>query len=577
MMIDQGWLILAIFIGTIAGLLRYQTKTATVFGITMLLLFGTGLVSEAQLLSSITNPGLITLLLLIVTSKALEKTRLLRILASKVIVKSYSSTWLRLFGITSLTSGILNNTAVVATLMAPVCNNPHHSPSKLLLPLSYAAILGGTLTLIGTSTNLIVNSLLIDSHQQSLSFFSFTAIGILVVCCCGLVLRLVSRWLPEHPKPQTPESEYFIEANIQAGSQLIGQSVEDNGLRHMESLFLVEIIRQERLISPVTPAEILQKGDRLIFCGDISKVFQVNQFHGLALFAKDNHLLDSNLTEVVIRPESILAGNTLKKAGFRALFDAAVVAIRRDGEQLSGKLGDITLQVGDFLVLAAGKDFSSRHNLSKNFILLSGLEPEAPLKGHQETLALAGFGLAIALAATGVLALLKGMVLLLGILILTRCLTVNEILRRLPIDIWLIVASALLLSQGLNNSGLLDHLGELFHIVQGPEHAYLALILIYVLTWLLTELITNNASAALVFPIAYGIANSLGVDILPFVMAVAFGASASFLSPYGYQTNLMIYNAGQYKLKDFIKIGFPVSLTYSAVVLIAIPIFFPLS
>ncbi|AQS38818.1 di-/tricarboxylate transporter [Shewanella psychrophila] len=571
----DAYFTIGIFVATIAGLIRFQSRPAVVFGVALLALVGLNLVSREQLLSSMSNPGLVTLVLLILCSFALEKTRLLRVIASKVIVSNYNSTWMRLFGITALSSAMLNNTAVVATLLSPIRNNPHHFASKLLLPLSYAAILGGTLTLIGTSTNLIVNSLYINAAGKSLSFFSFTAVGIMLVLGCGLVLRLASRWLPDIEHKETCSKGYFIDAKVVAGSELIGRSVEDNGLRHLESLFLVEVVRDGRLISPVTPTEVLLLNDRLIFSGDITKMMQLSQFSGLEMFAEKNGLLDSNLTEVVVKQESVLLGKTLKGSGFRALFDAAVVAIRRDGEEISGKLGEVVIRAGDFLVLAVGEDFKTRRNISKNFIVISGVEPEIRINGAKAWLSIGGFLLTIALAASGVIEMLQGMLLLLGVLIFSKCLNVNEVVRRFPVDIWLIVSTAILLSHALVNNGVADLVAQWVNSVTDKDHLYFALILVYVATWLMTELITNNAAAALMFPIAYSIALGFGVDILPFVMTVAFAASGSFISPYGYQTNLMVYNAGHYRIIDFVRVGLPVSLTYGVIVLMAVPVFFP--
>lgn len=571
----DAYLTLFIFAATIISLIRFQTRSAAIFGVVLLALVLFKLVSKEQLLASIANPGLITLVLLILCSFALEKTRLLRVIASKVIVKSYRSTWMRLFGITAVCSALLNNTAVVATLLSPIRNNPHHSASRLLIPLSYAAILGGTLTLIGTSTNLIVNSMYIDVANESLGFFSFTAVGLLLVIGCGITLMLCSRWLPEL-KPQTTDVKgYFIDAKIMPGSELIGRSVEQNGLRHLESLFLIEVVRDGHLITPVSPSEVLQQDDRLVFSGDITKVMQLSQFSGLTLFAEKNGLLNSNLTEVVVKPESVLVGTSLKQAGFRALFDAAVVAIRRDGETISGKLGEVAIRAGDFLVLAVGDDFKTRRNIVKNFIIVSGVEPESRINGFKAWIAIGGFIVTIMLAAVGLLDLLEGMLLFLGVLIFSNCLTVSELIRRLPVEIWLIVSSAILLSHALTNTGVVSNLSSVVNHNIGVEHVYLALIAVYFATWLITELVTNNAAAALMFPVAYSIAMGFGVDILPFVMVVAFAASGSFVSPYGYQTNLMVFSAGQYQLKHFVRVGLPISVIYAVIVLTAVPVFFP--
>jgi len=571
----DAYLTLGIFALTILGLIVLQTRPVAVFGATLVALIACDLVTKDQFLTSIANPGLVTLILLVLCSLALEKTRLLRVIASKTIVDNYYSTWFRLFGITTFFSSILNNTAVVATLLSPIRNNPHHFASKLLLPLSYASILGGTLTLIGTSTNLIVNSMYIEASGKSLSFFSFTAVGAILVLCCGLVMFFCTRMLPSIEQNKATSEGYFIDAKVSVDSELVGRSVEVNGLRHLESLFLVEIVREGRLISPVSPSEVIHPSDRLIFCGDITKLLQLGQFSGLEIFAEKNGTLNSNLTEVVVRQESIIVGRTLKTTGFRALFDAAVVAIRRDGEQVSGKLGDVVIRSGDFLVLAVGDDYKSRTNINKNFLTLSGVEPESRINGWRAWLSIGGFITTIALAAVGFVDLLEGLVLLLGGLLFTRSLTTNEIVRRFPIDIWLVVSSAILLSNALVNTGVVESLGGFIGQFDDPRYVYTAFILVYVVTWLMTEFVTNNAAAALMFPIGYTVALGFGVDVLPFVMAVAFAASGSFISPYGYQTNLMVFNAGNYRLNDFVKVGLPISIVYALVVVVFVPVFFP--
>jgi di/tricarboxylate transporter len=469
----------------------------------------------------------------------------------------------------------MNNTAVVATLISVVNSNKHINPGKLLLPLSYAAILGGTLTLIGTSTNLIVNSMLIEQQQPSLQFFDFTLIGAIVCAACLIVIYFRSDALPSKTDDVKTSVEYLLEVKVEPDSPLIGQSVEQNGLRNLTALFLVEIVRGKRLISPVEPDEVLQANDKLIFTGDISKVMVINQFEGLTLFAQKDGLLRENLTEVLVKPEASIVGKTLKQSGFRARFDAAVVAIRREGEALSGKLGDIRIQAGDFLVLAVGNDFHSRHNLSKNFYVLSGHQPDHMLHGWREQLTIGGFLAAIALSAFTAVNLLTALLFFVALLVATHCLTLNEIKRRFPLEIWLIVLSALTLADAFYQTGTAALLANTVQTLLTDQSVYLALIAIYLLTLVITELITNNAAAALVFPIAYHIAVGLGVNPITFVMAVAFAASGSFISPYGYQTNIMVFNAGNYRLIDFVRFGLPVSIIYSSLVLLLLPWVFP--
>ncbi|WP_095497564.1 SLC13 family permease [Paraferrimonas haliotis] len=565
--------VLLLFALTIAGLIRYQAHSTRVFGLLLITLYLSALVSTEQLIASVSNTGLLTLMMLMLCSVAIEKTRLLRSLTSFVIDASYKATWLRLYGLTAIFSGLLNNTAVVSTMLAPIRSNRFHSASKLLLPLSYAAILGGTLTLVGTSTNLIVNSLVLDNGMESLHFFDFTLVGLCLVLGCGGLLFFLSSLLPQGQSIPIEPQAYLIGTKVTKDSELVGKSVEENGLRNLESLFLVEIIRDGRLISPVSPEHVIQANDRLLFSGDIKKVTVLAQFQGLSLFADDSGLPLSNLSEVVIRPESRLVGSTLKKSGFRALFDAAVVAIKRDGEAISGKLGDVELRSGDYLALAIGNDFNQRHNLTKNFFMLSNVKTEHLLGGWREKLAVFGFVAAIGLAAIGVTTLFKSVFLFLCVLLLSGALKPNEALQRLPVNIWLIISSALVLSQALNASGVfrwLDYIGTSYSDLITP---FAGLVIVYLLSWLLTELVTNNAAAALVFPLALELASSLGANPHAYILAVAFGASASFISPYGYQTNLMVFNAGQYQLKDFVKVGVPIALLYGAIVIATIPLF----
>ncbi|KGJ97157.1 SLC13 family permease [Thalassotalea sp. ND16A] len=572
--IDQ-WLMLAIFAGTLVGLVKYQHSPERVFAAATMACLVLSFVSTEQIFDNAINPGLLTLILLINCSFAFERTSFLRVLASKLINKSPLRSYLRTLLTTAFASAILNNTAVVATLISPIKNNKFINPGRLLLPLSYAAILGGTLTLVGTSTNLIVNSMLIERGLPSLKFFDFTLVGLAAMGACLLVLFIRIRTLPKTEADPKDDKHYFVEAEVTGDSKLIGSSIEENGLRSMDSLFLIEIIRHGHLISPVTPEEYIQPGDKLIFTGDISKVFVLQQFDGLQLFAEQDGLLRDNLTEVLIKPGSAIIGLTLKKAGFRARFDAAVVAIRREGSTLSGKLGDLVIQSGDFLVLAVGNDFVSRTNLTKNFFILTGVEPEDMLSGWRDKFTLIGFLAAIGSSVFFEVALLKCLMFYMAALFAFNCLSINEIKRRFPLEIWLIVVSALTLATALESTGISLVIADLVHSFLQDKSVMIAFVAVFIITLILTEVITNNAAAALVFPIAYNIAIGLEANPLPFIMAVAFGASGSFISPYGYQTNVMVFNAGNYRLKDFVKVGVPVSITYSAVVLYMIPLVFP--
>jgi di/tricarboxylate transporter len=567
----------AVFLGLFSGLVFSRFSPAKLFvGATAAVYFG-GLVTTQEMLAKAANVGLLTLMLLLLVSIGLEKLSWLSRLAQGLVVAGYRRTLLRVTLVTSVFSALVNNTAVVATLANSLRDNAHHLPSRLLLPLSYAAVLGGTTTLIGTSTNLIVSSFLEDATGAGLDFFAFLPIG-LAATAAGLgAMMLATGLLPEHEREDVSVAEYLVEAEVTEGSGLAGKSIAENGLRDLDSLFLVEIVRGDHLISPVAPQEYIDIGDKLIFSGDIEKLGVLERFDGLKTFATDEGLLRDNLVQVVVLPGATVEGRSIKESGFRSLFDAAVVGVRRGGERLSGKLGGITLQAGDSLMLAIGSDFYSRRNVDKNFLVVGQRAVAAALPPLVDVLIGVGMLLVVALAALGLLPLLKGLAAMLCLMLALRVLRTEELKRRFPFEIGAIIASALVLAQALSNSGLVTLLADALRLMLLDGDAYLALVAIYFGTLLLTELMTNNAAAALAFPVAYGLAESYGVSVLPFAMAVAYGASASFLTPYGYTTNLMVQNLGGYRFADYLRFGLPVTLTYSLVVLVLLPRVFPLA
>ena len=574
-MSDSALIMLVLLGLLLAALIRFQQHATEVFGAAILVLLLTGFVGTNDLLRNAANPGLATLVLLVLISYSLEKTSLLRRISAYLFTSSVQGSVVRTVGFSALASSVLNNTAVVAAMLNAVLSNKKVAPSKLLIPLSYASIMGGTLTLIGTSTNLIVHSMLTEKGQPGFAFFDFTLVGAGVVLAGGLVLLICSRCLPAAAIKQEKTTEYLLEAKLQADSPLVGKTVEEAGLRSLDELFLVELYRGEKLIRPVARYDVLEAGDKLVFTGNVQKVLSLKQFPGLQLFAEANGLATQQLTEVIIKEDSAIIGRSLKESGFRARFDAAVVAIRRDGGRVSGKLGDITLKAGDFLLLATGPDFAGRQNLSKNFYVVSGIKPDHMLSGWREKLVWWGFIGLIAVSVLTEVSLLTGGIFLLSLLLFSGCLSVNEIKRRFPIEIWLIVCGALCIATAMNTTGLsaaISGFASNALVGQSPMVAFIGIML---LTYLLTELITNNAAAALMFPIAFSLAEGLGINIMPMVMAVAFAASASFVTPYGYQTNLMVFNAGDYKLKHFVRVGVPVAITYLLVCIFLIPIVFP--
>jgi len=572
-MLDQI-LITGFFLWLIYGLVFTEWPAVWTFSCAMLACYFFGLVDSEDLLQKASNPGLITLVLLLLVSQGLEKLNWIKDLSGKLISSNYTLSLLRVGVVTAGFSAVINNTAVVATLANTVRNNTHHPASKLLIPLSYAAILGGTTTLIGTSTNLIVSGFLEDATGQGLAFFDFFAVGASATALGIVAMLLSSKLLPSHPVGRVEVDQYLIETEVLPGSLLVGKSVVANKLREMKSLFLVEISRGDYLISPVGPQEVIEEGDKLIFSGDIGRLDALDEFDGLSLYAVDEGLLRQNLTEVIVMPNATVEGKTIKDVGFRSLFDAAVVGLHRGGKRLSGKLGDITIHAGDNLMLAAGPDFVHRKNLKKNFLVTND-EIGARLSPVENYFISISLIAVVSLSILNVVPLMKGLAFILVGMLILGTVKGAELRRRFPFELFLIIASALVFAQALTNTGLTSLIADSFHGYLSSLGPYTAIAGIFFVTLLLTEVMTNNAAAALSFPIAFGLAESFGLSHMPFIMAVAYGASASFLTPYGYTTNLMVQNLGGYSFRDYLRAGLPMSIVYSICVIILIPVIFP--
>ena len=560
-------LVIGIFFSTILALIFSNKRPSFIFSAALLALIAFQQISLPEVAHNLTNNGLVTLVLLLLVSSAVDKTALIKRLGRKLITQDFKVSYWRLFGLTFSASALLNNTAIVASLIGPVKQNQYHPASKLLIPLSYSAILGGTVTLIGTSTNLIVDSFLVEHGHPGFNFWDFTLYGLVAGLSCGLLMFLLTPLLPQLEGKQKRFQAYFIEAKVADTSELVGKTVEENHLRNLPELFLVEIIRDGKLITPVTPDITILANDKLIFSGNIKRVDALSHIRGLHLFAETDGLLRDNLTEVIVSNRAQIIGQTIKALGFRALFDAAVVAIRRDGEQLSGKLGDIRLQAGDFLLLATGQDFVKRHNLSKNFFILSEQRIATKLSTLQEFVTVGGFLITVLLSALSVVSLSTGLVFFMALLVVTGVTSNAEIKRNIPLNLVIVIVGALSMATALESTGVIAQISQWVEPYLSNGSPFIALIAIYLLTLILTELVTNNAAAALMFPFAYGVVGMLDAPLMPFALAVAFAASASFISPYGYQTNLLVFNATDYKFKHFARFGIIISIVYSAIVL----------
>ncbi len=533
-------------------------------------------VSVQKGLQQFTNTGLVTVVLLLLLSVVLDKSRLLETVAERLVQGSYRWALLKLYVATAFYSAFLNNTAVVASLIGPLRTLRSHAPSRLLIPMCFAASLGGVLTLVGTSTNLLVNSLMIGRQMQGLQILDLFPVGILIVLGCGATMVLTYPYLLRAERAADDKhSDYFLEALVKPGSPLVGKTVESGGLRQLAHLFLAEIVRGDHIVAPVQPEQVIETGDLLVFTGDLTRIDLLMRFEGLETRGQHYQLPLDNLVEVVVAANSTLARRTIKDVNFRSQFDAAVIAVRRGSERLRGPIASVPLDVGDTLVLVVGKDFEKRNNLKRNFVIVSNRQVQKFTDPRKGVLAMAGFVATIVLSAFGVVDFLKALLVLLAAFLVLGLARVAELRRNMPFGIAIIIASSLVISEVMVSSGAAARMADVMLAGVDPLGPYGALALILVVTWILTELMSNNAAAALAFPVALGVAQQTGLDPKPFVMAVLYGASCSFLTPYGYQTNLMVMSPGRYKLADYLRAGAPIALVFQGVALAAIPVFFP--
>ncbi|WP_187306189.1 SLC13 family permease [Pseudoalteromonas piscicida] len=564
-----------IMLALVVCLFATRINAAWLFTGAIAISYLTGLIGLESMLVNYANPSLITLVLLILVSIAIEKTTLVKKLAHSMAQGSLAKAVIKLGLSTAFLSSFTNNTAVVASLITTVKESKTHAPSKLLLPLSYTAILGGTLTLIGTSTNLIVNGFAVEAGMAPLGFFDFTLVGLAVLSVGLLTITIMLKYLPDNGKNNDEIVPFYLEGKVEPSSKLVGRTVEENGLRDLKDLFLAEIIRGERRICAVTPQQEILAGDVLLFVGDINSVPLLQRFDGLKI-VHDKHEKDvEHLVEVVVSQSSRFLGKTIKEIRFREQFHAAIIAIRRGHDRLQGGIGQVELQAGDSLILAPSSDFYALPNLKREFVYISGLDLQTHLSRNKSNTVLASFATVVGLSIFGVVPLVKGLIVLLAALVVLGTIKVPEMKRRFPIELVAIVGSAIGLAKLMIETGLAAEISSSLLWLLGDFGPYGAFIAIFVMTVIFTELITNNAAAALSFPVAYALASGFSVNPLPFVMAVAFGASASFISPFGYQTNLMVYSAGNYRIRDYVTMGLPLSLIYSATVLTVIPFVFP--
>lgn len=566
----ESWLPGLIYLGVVAALLaRVRASWAFVAG--ALVLIALGQLSPADWFAAAVNPSLLILWLLLIASVAVEqRLGINRLLPSRPTTRSL----FRLYLGTGLISSVMNNTAVVALLVGPLrrwARAAGISPGIVLLPMAYAATLGGVLTLIGTSTNLVLNGLLRDADLPGLRTSDFILPGLGVLSAGSAYLawrgwRLGRTELAEQPSSSRP---YTVETRLAPDAPEVGKNVAQAGFRQLMGLYLVELQRGTQLVAPVAPSEVLQAGDRLYFAGELNQIDALLRARtGLVLPQREvtDRAHEAPLVEAMVPPSSRLIGTAVRHSQFRQRLDAAIVGVHRQGERMRGRIGDITLQAGDLLVLVAGPRFKERATETRLLYVLSETSAPEAATATQRVMAWGGLAILGALAASGISAPLAALALWLGLLGAIKWLRWTDVRRGLDPELLLTLGSALALSGALQDSGIVDRVLDsvLPNMASSPAWIWIGALLL--VTVVLTNFVTNVASVVLAFPFALAAVHGGYVEATPAMLALAFGASASFLTPAGYATNLMVMGPGGYSPRDYWRLGSGLTLLYVAVV-----------
>lgn len=586
----EAWTTIAAVL-LVFGLLAFTTAAPDLIFVGVVTLLMTfGIIKPEEAIAGLSNEGVITVGVLYVVAAGLRETGVLSWIAHKLLgrPKSVRHAQFRMMAPVIAMSAFVNNTPLVAMCIGVIddWSKKHKiSPSKLMLPLSYAAILGGVCTLIGTSTNLVVLGLLKSRPDlnSDLRLFDLAWVGVPVAAIGMIYILMLSRWLlPDRraaARPFDDPKEYTVEMMVEPGSPLVGQTIEAAGLRSLLNMYLMEIDRDGENIPAVGPQEKLQANDRLVFVGVVESVVELQRIRGLKpatnqVFKLDSPRLRRSLIEAVVSNSCPLVGRTVKDGRFRTNYNAAIIAVHRNGERIRKKIGEIELQAGDTLLLEAHPSFLEKHGHSRDFYLLSRIEGYSTPRHERATVAGLIFLAMVVVAAAGWLSMLHAAMLAAGLLLITRCCTSAVARQSVDWQVLVAIAASFGLGRAMETSGAARQIAEsmLGFVGQNPHWS---LAIVYGLTVLATELMSNNAAAVLMFPIALATASSLNVHYMPFVASIMYAASLGFATPLGYQTHLMVFGPGGYKFSDFVRMGLPLDILLGIVCVFLIPVVWP--
>ncbi len=579
----QAWLTIGIVVTILVALTLtdFPTDLVLVGGTSALLL--SGILTAKEAFAGLSNESIMTIAVLYVVVAGLEATGANVLITEKFLSRPKTTTGAlakMMFPVTFI-SAFMNNTPVVAMFM-PAVNDwakKYNIPaSKLMIPLSYAAVLSGTITIISTSTNLLADGMLRQAKGHGMHMFELTWISVPITIGGVLFVVLFHRWLlPERRSVSETfgdPRQYTIEMMVELNGPMVGKTIEGAGLRQLPQCYLAEIERDGEILVAVAPMEKLRANDRLIFVGVVDAMLDLQKMRGLTPATDQVFKLNAPrskrcLIEAVIAGDSPLVGQSVRAARFRSVYNAAVLAVARRGERIERKIGDIVLAGGDTLLLEAHLDFAQKHRNSRHFYLVSQVEDSIPIRHDRAFLALVILVGMIALASFEVMSMLKAAMLASGIMLATRCCTAHHARRSVEWKIIISVAAAFSLGAAVEKTGVARALATTLTSAAGGS-PWWSLVAIYGCTLLLTEIVSHSAAVSLVFPITLQTATNLDMNYMPFVAAVTVAGSLGFATPLGYQTHMMVYGAGGYRFSDFLRIGIPMDILTGTIAVLMI-------
>ena len=586
----QGWFTLAVVAIALAAMVREFAAPDLILMAALMALGATGVLSPLETFASFANPVVPAIGALFIVSAALRQTGALELALGRLLrgAETAEAGTRRIVVPVMGLSAFLNSAPIVAMMTPGIIDwarRKQLSASRFLIPLSYASILGSITTIIGTSTILTVAGLVTEAGMRPMGFFELLPVAI-PICIVGFAYLA---WVSPHLLPERLDSteelgdrrrEYVTSMRVQQDCPLVGQTVESAGLRQLPGLFLVEINRGGHILTPVSPDEIISASDQLVFAGVVSTIIDLQRIRGLIPIPEEAEppvtSRDHRLSEAVISASSPLVGQSIRNANFRTVYDAAVIAVHRNGERLPGKIGEIVLHPGDTLLLQCAPGFMRAHRNSPDFYLISELTESVRPHYERAWLAIGILVVLVVAVATNLVSISIGAFLAVGALIVTRCLTSAQARTSVDWSILVVIGAGLGIASAMEKTGAAAAVAQLVVDATRDIGPIGALIVIYAVCLLMAETLHHNAAVAIMFPIAISTASQVGADPRGFVMAVAVAGCCAFASPVTYQTHLIVYGPGGYRFGDFVRVGAPLDVITGAVALLVIPWFWPL-